>query len=153
MSKDNSLSMMDKNNLFHPITNLKLHAQDEEILILDRGEGIYVYDTNGKKYLEGLAGLWCTSLGYGGKELADAASEQMAKLGYASLFTSKSHEPAIRLSEKLIERKCNPKILPIGFPKKFIEHGTRDYIYKKYKMDPESVIEKIKTNWTELKIK
>lgn len=103
MSKDNSLSMMDKNNLFHPITNLKLHAQDEEILILDRGEGIYVYDTNGKKYLEGLAGLWCTSLGYGVKELADAASEQMAKLGYASLFTSKSHEPAIRLSEKLIE--------------------------------------------------
>ena len=96
------LSTMDKNNLFHPITNLKAH-QDEEILVIDRGEGIYVYDSKGKKYLEGLAGLWCTSLGYGVQELADAASEQMAKLGYASLFASKSHEPAILLSEKLME--------------------------------------------------
>ena len=50
------LSTMDKNNLFHPITNLKAH-QDEEILVIDRGEGIYVYDSKGKKYLEGLAGL------------------------------------------------------------------------------------------------
>ncbi len=97
------LAKIDQTNLFHPITNLKSHAEDEDILILDKGEGVYVYDTNGKKYLEGLAGLWCTSLGYGVQELADAASEQMAKLGYASLFTSKSHEPAIRLAEKLID--------------------------------------------------
>tara|TARA_B100000780_G_scaffold82008_1_gene55972 strand:+ start:2117 stop:3487 length:1371 start_codon:yes stop_codon:yes gene_type:complete len=97
-----NLDQIDKTNLFHPITNLKSHTS-EDVLILDRGEGIYVYDKQGKKYLEGLAGLWCTSLGYGVKELADAASEQMTKLGYASLFTSKSHEPAILLSEKLIE--------------------------------------------------
>lgn len=97
-----NLEQIDKTNLFHPITNLKSHTS-EDVLILDRGEGIYVYDKQGKKYLEGLAGLWCTSLGYGVKELAEAASEQMTKLGYASLFTSKSHEPAILLSEKLIE--------------------------------------------------
>ncbi len=97
-----NLEQIDKTNLFHPITNLKSHTS-EDVLILDRGEGIYVYDKQGKRYLEGLAGLWCTSLGYGVKELAEAASEQMTKLGYASLFTSKSHEPAILLSEKLIE--------------------------------------------------
>ena len=57
------LAKIDQTNLFHPITNLKSHAEDEDILILDKGEGVYVYDTNGKKYLEGLAGLWCTSLG------------------------------------------------------------------------------------------
>ena len=97
-----NLEQIDKTNLFHPITNLKSHTS-EDVLILDRGEGIYVYDKQGKKYLEGLAGLWCTSLGYGVKELGEAASEQMTKLGYSSLFTSKSHEPAILLTEKLIE--------------------------------------------------
>ena len=100
--KTKNLDLIDKDNLFHPITNLKAHAY-EDILIIDRGEGVYVYDTNGKKYLEGLAGLWCSSLGYGIEELGEAAKEQMNKLGYSSLFASKSHEPAIRLSEKLIE--------------------------------------------------
>ena len=97
-----NLDSIDKNNLFHPITNLKAHSS-EDLLIVDRGEGVYIYDTNGKKYLEGLAGLWCSSLGYGVEELGEAAKEQMNKLGYSTLFTSKSHEPAIRLSEKLIE--------------------------------------------------
>lgn len=97
-----NLDLIDKNNLFHPITNLKAHSS-EDLLIVDRGEGVYIYDTNGKKYLEGLAGLWCSSLGYGVEELGEAAKEQMNKLGYSTLFTSKSHEPAIRLSEKLIE--------------------------------------------------
>ena len=100
--KTKNLDLIDKDNLFHPITNLKAHAS-EDILIIDRGEGVYVYDTNGKKYLEGLAGLWCSSLGYGVEELGEAAKEQMNKLGYSSLFASKSHEPAIRLSEKLIK--------------------------------------------------
>ena len=100
--KTKNVDLIDKDNLFHPITNLKAHTS-EDILIIDRGEGVYVYDTNGKKYLEGLAGLWCSSLGYGVEELGEAAKEQMNKLGYSSLFASKSHEPAIRLSEKLIE--------------------------------------------------
>jgi 4-aminobutyrate--pyruvate transaminase len=102
IKEEKNLQQIDKTNLFHPITNLKTHIS-EDVLILDRGEGIYVYDKQGKKYLEGLAGLWCTSLGYGVKELGEAASEQMTKLGYSSLFTSKSHEPAILLAEKLIE--------------------------------------------------
>ena len=100
--KTSNLGFIDKKNLFHPITNLKAHSS-EDILIIDRGEGVYVYDTNGKKYLEGLAGLWCSSLGYGVEELGEVAKEQMNKLGYSSLFASKSHEPAIKLSEKLIE--------------------------------------------------
>jgi len=97
-----NLDSIDKKNLFHPITNLKAHTS-EDVLIVDKGEGVYIYDTNGKKYLEGLAGLWCSSLGYGVEELGEVAKEQMNKLGYSSLFTSKSHEPAIKLSEKLIE--------------------------------------------------
>jgi 4-aminobutyrate--pyruvate transaminase len=96
------LEAIDRDYLFHPITNLKNHFSDD-VLILDRGEGIYIFDKQGKKYIDGLAGLWCTSLGHGVTELAEAAKEQMSKLGYSTLFASKSHEPAILLAEKLIE--------------------------------------------------
>ena len=101
-AKNFDLEALDRDYLFHPITNLKNHIT-QEVLILERGEGIYIFDKDGKKYIDGLAGLWCTSLGHGVTELADAAKEQMSKLGYSTLFASKSHEPAILLAEKLIE--------------------------------------------------
>ena len=102
MAKNFNLENLDRDYLFHPITNLKSHLT-EDVLILERGEGIYTFDKDGKKYIDGLAGLWCTSLGHGVTELADAAKDQMSKLGYSTLFASKSHEPAILLAEKLIE--------------------------------------------------
>ena len=101
-AKNFDLEALDRDYLFHPITNLKSHIT-EDVLILERGEGIYIFDKDGKKYIDGLAGLWCTSLGHGVTELADAAKDQMSKLGYSTLFASKSHEPAILLAEKLIE--------------------------------------------------
>ena len=69
--------------------------------MLKRAEGVYMYDDQGKQYLEGLAGLWCTALGYGNEELAQTAYDQMKELSYAQLFASKSHEVGIRLAEKL----------------------------------------------------
>ena len=98
----NNLATKDITNLFHPATNLKVHEHGQP-LILDRGDGIYVYDVEGNKYIEGLAGLWCNALGFGNEELVEAAAKQMQKYGYGSLFASKSHEPAIMLSEKLME--------------------------------------------------
>ena len=97
-----SLAIKDIENIFHPATNLVVH-EDSKPLILDKGEGIYVYDIDGNKYIEGLAGLWCNALGFGNEALVEAAASQMKKFGYGSLFASKSHEPAIMLSEKLIE--------------------------------------------------
>ena len=97
-----NLATKDIKNLFHPATNLKVHEHGQP-LILDRGDGIYVYDIEGNKYIEGLAGLWCNALGFGNEELVEAAAKQMQKYGYGSLFASKSHEPAIMLSEKLME--------------------------------------------------
>jgi 4-aminobutyrate--pyruvate transaminase len=88
--------------LLHPTTNLSSHRTAGP-LILDKGEGIYVTDTNGKKYIEGLAGLWCTALGYGNQELIDTAREQMGKLSFTHLFGGRSHEPAIALAEKIKE--------------------------------------------------
>ena len=86
--------------LLHPATNLAMH-REKGPLVLDRGEGIYVYDAHGKRYIEGMAGLWCTALGYGNQELVEAAREQMSQLSFTHLFGSKSHEPAIELAEKL----------------------------------------------------
>ena len=100
--KTDNLAIKDIENLFHPATNLVVH-EDSKPLILDKGEGIYVYDIQGNKYIEGLAGLWCNALGFGNESLVETAANQMQKFGYGSLFASKSHEPAIMLSEKLIE--------------------------------------------------
>ena len=101
-SLQNSSATKDVHALFHPSTNLYTHTE-QETLVLDRGEGIYVYDIDGNRYIEGLSGLWCNALGFGNEELIEAASVQMRKLSYGTLFASKSHEPAILLAEKLIE--------------------------------------------------
>ena len=86
--------------LLHPTTNLFTHKTAGP-LVLERGEGIYVVDSDGKRYIEGLAGLWCTALGYGNQELIETAKEQMGKLSFTHLFGGRSHEPAIELAEKI----------------------------------------------------
>ena len=102
MSRTEELARLDLDHLFHPSTDLKGHGQAGP-LIWDRGEGVYIHDTEGRKYLEGMAGLWCTALGYGEKELARVAAEQMEKFCYGPLFAGKSNEPSIRLAAKLAE--------------------------------------------------
>ena len=72
-------------HVLYPSTNLAATEQ----LSIERGEGVYVYDNQGKRYLEGLAGLWCTALGYGNQELIQATSEAMSKIAYTHLFDAK----------------------------------------------------------------
>ena len=95
-----SLAQRDIETLVHPYTNLALH-REKGPLIIERGEGIYVWDKDGKQYIEGLAGLWCTALGFGEKALVEAAIEQLNKLPYYHLFGDKSQVPAIQLGERL----------------------------------------------------
>ena len=90
----------DVETLIHPYTNLDSHREAGP-MILERGDGVYVWDNRGKRYIEGLAGLWCTSLGYGNAELVETAREQMSRLSFTHLFGGKSHDPAIELAEKL----------------------------------------------------
>ena len=92
----------DVETLLHPTTNLATHRTTGP-LVLERAQGVYIYDTNGKRYIEGLAGLWCTGLGYGNEELVQAAADQMRKLSFTHLFGGRSHEPAIALAEKIKE--------------------------------------------------
>lgn len=83
--------------IIYPTTNLKA----TETLTLERGEGVYVYDNQGNEYLEGLAGLWCTSLGYNNRELIDTLNEQMGKLCYSHMFGGKTHQVGMDLADKL----------------------------------------------------
>ncbi|HJW80125.1 MAG TPA: aminotransferase [Beijerinckiaceae bacterium] len=107
-----NLAARDVETLIHPFTNLA-SFRDTGPLILERGEGSWVFDGDGKPYLEGMAGLWCTALGYSNRELVDAAMEQFRKLPFQHLFSGRSHDPAIELAEKLKE------IAPVPMSKVF----------------------------------
>jgi 4-aminobutyrate--pyruvate transaminase len=107
-----NLATRDVETLVHPYINLASFRESGP-LIIERGQGVFVYDTDGKPYIEGMAGLWCTALGYGNEELVEAAAAQMRKLSFAHLFTGKSHDPAIELAEKLKE------IAPVPISKVF----------------------------------
>lgn len=97
-----NLAVRDVETLVHPYTNLATHRETGP-LVLESGKGVYVYDSAGKEYIEGMAGLWCTALGYSNQELVETAYEQMKKLPYTHIFGGRSHDPAIELAEKLKE--------------------------------------------------
>ncbi len=98
----NSPHARDIKNYLHPYSNLKKH-EERGPLIIEKGDGIYVEDLEGNKYIEGLAGLWCTSLGFNNERLVEAAAAQMRKLPYYHAFFHRSSMPSIDLAERLIE--------------------------------------------------
>ncbi len=85
----------------HSYTNARKN-EAEGSLVLTSGKGVYVYDDEGKAYLEGLSGLWCLSLGYGEERLVEAATRQMRKLPYYHTFTQKVSDVTVDLAEKLV---------------------------------------------------
>jgi len=76
--------------------------KDREVPIITHGEGCYVFDSTGKKYLDGLAGLFATQVGHGRKEIANAAASQAEKLGFFPIW-SYAHQPAVELAARLAE--------------------------------------------------
>ena len=70
--------------------------------VISKGEGIYVYDNSGKKFIEGMSGLWCASLGFSEKQLVDAALKQMNTLPFYHSFAGKVPDVSAELSEKLV---------------------------------------------------
>ena len=112
----NSAASRDKAYYLHPYTNLKTH-EDVGPLVIERGEGVHVFDDSGKAYIEGMAGLWCTSLGFGEERLVEAATRQMRKLPFYHAFTHKAHDPGIDLAEALI------KIAPVPMSKVFFTNS------------------------------
>jgi 4-aminobutyrate---pyruvate transaminase len=101
MLRGNSTASRDVAFHLHPYTHLKKH-EGEGSLVITEGKGIYVYDETGKAYIEGLAGLWCTALGFGEERLVQAAARQMQRLPFYHIFNHKTHDVAAELAERLI---------------------------------------------------
>jgi 4-aminobutyrate--pyruvate transaminase len=97
----NSIQARDIASLVHPQTNLLQHLTQGP-QVIERGQGIYIWDDSGTQFLDAAAGLWCASLGYASERLAKVAYEQMRKLGYYHLYRGTSNEPGIELAEKLL---------------------------------------------------
>ncbi|MCH7538011.1 MAG: aspartate aminotransferase family protein [Proteobacteria bacterium] len=91
---------LDKNHYLHPFTDHKdLHKRRSQIIT--RADGVYIYDADDKKILDGMSGLWCVNAGYGRQEIIAAAAEQMQELPYYNSFFQCSNPPAIELSALL----------------------------------------------------
>lgn len=108
----NTAEARDIRHHFHSYTNARRHM-DVGPMIIEDGEGIYVTDNNGKRYIEGLAGLWSVGVGFKERRLIEAATRQLEKLPFYHNFGHKSHGPAIELAEKLVE------IAPVPMSKVF----------------------------------
>ena len=97
----NSIEGRDIAYHLHSYTNARKH-EDVGPIVIESGKGVHVTDTDGKTYIEAMAGLWSVALGFGEERLAEVAARQMRQLNYYHTFTHKSHGPAIELAEKLI---------------------------------------------------
>ncbi len=117
----NSAAARDIAYQVHPYTNLKVHAEQGP-MIITRGEGVRVFDDAGKGYIEGLAGLWCTALGFNEPRLIDAAVRAMKQLPFYHGFTSKATNPTIDLAERLI------KMAPVPMSKVFFANSGSEAI-------------------------
>ena len=123
----NSLAARDVAYAMHPYTNLALH-EERGPTIFTRGEGIYIWDDEGNQYLEGLAGLWCTALGFSEQRLIDAAVKQLGTLPFAHTFAHRSTIPVIELCEALI------KIAPGNMGKVFLVNSGSEAVDAAMKM-------------------
>jgi len=107
--------------LWHPFSNMSMVEENGEFTLV-RGEGCYVYDAGGKRYLDATAGLWYANVGHGRAELADIAAKQIAALASYNIFGDYSNEPAIALAEKLAG------IAPMAGCRVFLTSGGSDSV-------------------------
>lgn len=111
-----SFQKTDADHHLHPFTHY--HGLAEEgTRIVTRAEGSVIYDSTGKRLLDGMAGLWCVNIGYGRRELADVAYRQMMDLPYYNTFFKSTTPPATRLAEKLAS------LAPKGLTKVFFNNS------------------------------
>lgn len=108
-----NLAAIDAAHHLHPFSDMKkLNADGTRII--QRGEGVHIFDSHGRKYLDGFAGLWCVNIGYGRKEIADAVARQMNELPYYNTFFGTTSPPTTLLAEK-VTSKAGPRFNHIFF--------------------------------------
>jgi putrescine aminotransferase len=108
----NDWQKLDRDHYLHPFTNYKALAESGS-RIITRGNGVYIWDSDGNRILDGMSGLWCVNIGYGRKELVDAANAQLEKLPYYNSFFNTATPPSIELAQLLAE------VTPAGFSHSF----------------------------------
>ena len=101
-------SIQDMAHHLHPFSDNK-QLKESGVRVIEKADGIYIYDNQGNKIIDGMAGLWCVNIGYGRKELGEIAKNQMDELAYYNTFFKTSHPAVINLSAKLAE------VAPAGF--------------------------------------
>lgn len=92
---------LDSAHYMHPFTDHKALAS-KGARVITRGEGVYIWDSEGNKIFDGMSGLWCVNVGYGRKELVAAAAEQMEVLPYYNSFFQTTNVPAAQLADRII---------------------------------------------------
>lgn len=115
-AQPNSLEARDIHYHLHAYTNARKH-QETGPVVIEKGDGIYVEDNAGNRYIEAMAGLWSVAVGFSEQRLIDAAARQFAKLPYYHSFSSKAHSPLIDLAEKLV------KMAPVPMSKAFFTNS------------------------------
>src|SRR3954469_16302228 len=96
------LVQKDKAYLLHPVSNLH-QILETGPLVMARGDGIYLWDTDGKRYIDGFAGLWNVNVGHGRRELGQAMAEQVDDVAFVPTFFGLAAPPAIELAAKLAD--------------------------------------------------
>ncbi len=121
-----ALERWDKEHFWHPFTQMKVY-REEENLIFEKGEGVYLWDINGKKYIDAISSLWCNVHGHNHPKLNRAIEEQLKKVAHTTTLGS-SNVPAILLAKKLTE------IAPQGLTKVFYSEDGAEAVEIALKM-------------------
>ncbi|MGV2129616.1 aspartate aminotransferase family protein [Agrobacterium vitis] len=95
-----NLAAIDAAHHLHPFNDTK-KLNEAGVRIIERAEGVHIWDATGKKYLDAFGGLWCVNVGYGRKSIADAAYAQMQELPYYNTFFGSTTPPATLLAQKV----------------------------------------------------
>jgi L-2,4-diaminobutyrate transaminase len=114
-----AIEELDRRFVFHPFTQLDEHAASDAPVIVE-GEGATLRDTQGRTYLDAMAGLWCVNVGYGRRELAEALHDEALKLGYYHAFSSMATDTPALLAERVIGR------YPVPMSKLFFGNSGSD---------------------------
>ena len=92
----------DRRHVLHPFQHFA-SFNDEGSLVMTQGDGCYIVDENGKRYFDAVGGMWCTNIGLGREEMADAIADQVRQLAYGNPFVDMTNVPAARLAARLAE--------------------------------------------------
>ncbi len=101
MTKMIDIEKLDKEFVWHPFTQM-LNWENEQNIVIERGEGVYLYDIHGNRYIDGVSSLWVNIFGHNNRELNEAIKEQVDKISHSTLL-GLANVPSAILAQKLIE--------------------------------------------------